>query len=262
MNRSKKMNLKTLLKQALHFRNEMPQYSRIQLFYAQALDYQMLTGSLFISAKPRQDSRILDWEGFFEFLSDMANRRFDSFEDIDLYLERPKDRAEAIEKRGDSKSSYVKVFDKTLLIRRDTMPAQLFTVENIEVLRDFDRIVAIENAETFLTIERNRYDFSCDNYLYLGGQANDMTRNFMKDKSVLFFVDFDIVSMNIYEGFDCREKALFIPDDIEKYFSDYPNKELYKKQRRLLRESYREDTRKIITLIQKYSAVVEQEIVR
>ncbi len=263
MNCSKKINPKTLLKQALLFRDEMPQYSRIELFYAQALDYQALMGSLFISAKSRQTTKILDWDGFFEFLSDrVVNKTIASFEDIDAYLELPEDRADAIERRGDSKSSYVKVFDKTLLIKRNMMPAQLFTADNSVELGNFDPLLAIENAETFLTIAKSRYDFSCDNYLYLGGQPNELTRNFIRDKEVLFFVDFDIVSMNIYEDFDCREKALFIPDDIENYFTNYPNKELYKKQRHLLRDSYQDDAQKIIDLICNYSAVVEQEVIR
>lgn len=263
MNYSKKINPKTLLRQALLFRDEMPQYSRIQLFYTQALEYQALTGFLFISAKPRQTTKVLDWDGFFEFLSDRAvNKTIASFEDIDAYLEVSEDRADAIERQGDSKSSYVKVFEKTLLIRRNMMPAQLFTVDNSIELDNFDPLLAIENAETFLTIAKSRYDFSCDNYLYLGGHPNRLTRNFIRDKAVLFFVDFDIVSMNMYEDFDCSQKRLFVPEDIANYFSKHPNKNLYKKQRYLLRNAYREDAQKIIDLICKHSAVVEQEIVR
>lgn len=257
------MSPKTLLKQALLFRDEMPQYSRIELFYAQALDYQALTGFLFISAKPRHTTKVLDWDGFFEFLSDrVMNKTIASFEDIDAYLELPEDRADAIERRGDSKSSYVKVFDKTLLIKRNMMPAQLFTVDNSIELDNFDPLLAIENAETFLTLAKSRYNFPCDNYLYLGGQPNALTRYFIRDKEVLFFMDFDIVSMNMYEDFDCREKALFIPEDIENYFSSHPNKKLYKKQRYLLRDFYGNDAQKIIDLICNYSAVVEQEVIR
>ncbi len=252
-----------LLKKALLFRDTIPPYSRIESFYEEVIGYQELTGSIFISAKSGQVAKILDWEGFFEFLSDQVmNKTFVSFEDIDAYLETPKDRADAIERRGDSKSSYVKVFEKTLLIQKDTKPVQLFTEENIEELKGFNSVVVIENGETFLTIAKYHHLFDCHNFLYLGGHGNTLTRKFLKDKTVLFFVDFDIISMNIYEDFECEHKSLFVPEDIESYFSNYPNERLYQKQRKLLRDVYVGDALQIITLIKKYSTVVEQEIIR
>lgn len=256
------MKTTNLLKKALLFRDTMPTYSSIKSFYEVAIEYQEVIGSPFMSAKSGQATKILNWEGFFEFLSDkVKNKTFTSFEDIDTYLEVPKSRADAIERRGDSKSSYVKVFDKTLLAQYDNKPAQLFTKENIDELQDFDRVVAIENAETFLTIAKYHL-FDCHNFLYLGGHSNTLTRKFLKDKTVLFFIDFDIISMNIYEDFECKHKSLFVPEDIESYFSNYPNERLYQKQRKLLREVYEGDALKIITLIKKYSTVVEQEIIR
>ncbi len=257
------MKTTNLLKKALLFRDTMPVYSRIESFYEEAIAYQEITGSVFISAKSGQVTKILDREGFFEFLSTkVMNKTFTSFEDIDTYLENPKSRADAIARRGDSKSGYSKVFEKTLLIQKDTKPVQLFTEENIEELKGFDNVVAVENAETFLTIAKYRYLFDCHNFLYLGGSSNTLTREFLKDKTVLFFVDFDIISMNIYEDFECQYKSLFIPENIESYFSNYPNERLYQKQRKLLRKAYEGDASQIITLIKKYSTVVEQEIIQ
>lgn len=257
------MNPKTILGQALKFRDKSPQNSSVKSFIKEAHMYQELHNAIFISAKSRQPTKVLDWDMFFEFLSDsVANKTISSFDDIDDYLKRPDNRLESIERRGDSKSSYVKVFDKTLLIQRDKMPAQLFTEGNIGELEDFDTIIAIENAETFLTIAESSQIFDSRNYLYLGGHANTLTQRFIKDKEVQFFVDFDIVSMNMYEDFECDRKSLFIPRDIESYFLKYPNEGLYKKQRHLLREAYESDASQVIVLIKKYSTVVEQEIVR
>ncbi len=257
------MKTTDFLRQALLFRDTMPVHSSIKDLYEEAIEYQKITGSPFIRSKRQQTAKVLDWEGFFEFLSDkVKNKTFTSFEDIDTYLEIPKSRADAIERRGDSKSSYVRVFDKTLLIQQDNKPAQLFTVENIDELQGFDSVVVIENGETFLTIAKYHHLFDCHNFLYLGGHSNTLTRKFLKDKTVLFFVDFDIISMNIYEDFECEHKSLFVPDDIESYFSNYPNERLYQKQRKLLRDVYVGDALQIITLIKKYSTVVEQEIIR
>ena len=260
------MKNKTILRQALLFnKNGLPTYSKIKQFYEKAIDYQRLNNCAFLSAKPRQEAKILDIELFFNFIDELVeNKTIKDFNDLEEYLSTSTTRLESIQNQGDSKNYYAKVFDKTLLFKNRTSVAKLYTEENIEELKDVDKIVVIENAESFLNINSNHYAFPYENFIYLGGHANSLTREFLKDKTLLFFIDFDIVSMNMYEDFICHNKEIFIPNDLEeKYFrGNRSNKTLYKKQREKLRDNYGEETSKVIKLIKYYNAVVEQEVVQ
>ncbi|MBN2782430.1 MAG: hypothetical protein JXQ66_04250, partial [Campylobacterales bacterium] len=104
-----------------------------------------------------------------------------------------------------------------------------------------------------------KYGF--ENFVYLGGFANTLTREFLKDKDVVFFLDFDIEAIRIYDSFECKSKKFFRPDDIEDYFQNYSNQTLYKKQRKSLPDAHKE-LDWLIKLITKYSVVVEQEAIR
>jgi len=260
------MKNKTILKQALLFnKKSLPTYSKIKQLYEKAITYQRLNNCAIISAKPREIAKILDISLFFNFIDELVtNKTIKSFEDLENYLSPSSSRLESIQKQGESKSYYSKVFDKTLLFKKTSSVAKLYTEENIQELKEIDHILVIENAESFLQIDFNSYLFPYNNIIYLGGQANSLTRAFLKSKTLLFFIDFDIVSMNIYEDFTCRKKELFIPNDLEeKYFSkNRANQTLYKKQRKYLRENYGSETSKVITLIKRYHAVVEQEVVQ
>ena len=260
------MKNKTILKQALLFNNNgSPTYSKIKQLYEKAIDYQMLNSCAFLSAKPRQEAKILDVELFFNFIDELVeNKTINNFNDLEEYLSASTTRLESIQNQGDSKNYYAKVFNKTLLFKKRTSVAKLYTEENIGELQDVEKIVVIENAESFLNIDHNRYDFPYENFIYLGGHANSLTRAFLQDKTLLFFIDFDIVSMNMYEDFVCKTKELFIPSDLEeRYFrGDRSNKALYKKQRGKLRENYKEEALEVISLIKRYHAVVEQEVVQ
>jgi hypothetical protein len=103
--------------------------------------------------------------------------------------------------------------------------------------------------------------FASEYFLYLGGNANSLTREFLADKSVEFFIDYDIVSMNFYEHIAVKSKHLYVPDDIEELFARYGNQTLYQKQRKLLKSNYGEDTVRIVSLITRHKKVLEQEIV-
>ena len=260
------MKNKTILKQALLFQDEQkPTYSKIQKLYESVIQYQELYTCIIISAKPKQRAKLLDEELFFRFLNEQVeNKTINSFADLESYLSPSQSRNESIQKQGDSKSYYSKVFHKTLLFKKAHQTAQLFTHTDISNIQNIDHIVVIENAESFLHIEKSSYAFPYTNYIYLGGQANTLTREFLSTKTLLFFIDFDIVSMNIYEDFICYKKELFIPHDLEqKYFiKNEPNHTLYKKQREYLREKYGDEASKVINLIKHYHAVVEQELVQ
>lgn len=260
------MKNKTILKQALLFKSEdLPTYSRIKQLYERAITYQTLNNCAIISAKPRQEAKILDVQLFFNFIDELVeNKTINNFNDLENYLSPSSTRLESIQNQGDSKSYYAKVFNKTLLFKHAKMVAKLYTEENIKEIRNIEKIVVIENAESFLHINSNSYNFPYENFIYLGGQANTLTREFLKNKTLLFFIDFDIVSMNIYEDFSCHKKELFIPHDLEeKYFMENKaNQTLYKKQREQLRDNYGDEASRVIKLIKHYHAVVEQEVVQ
>jgi len=257
---------KTILKQALLFQDgQEPIYSKIKKLYENIIHYQELYNCIIVSAKPKQRAKILNQELFFKFLNEQVeNKSIHSFLDLENYLSPSKNRKESITNQGDSKSYYSKVFHKTLLFKKHYKIAQLFTYNDIDNIQNIDNIVVVENAESFLYIEKNSYNFSYENYIYLGGQANTLTQKFLSNKTLLFFIDFDIVSMNMYEDFTCHKKELFIPYDLEeKYFiANEPNRTLYKKQIKYLRENYGDETSKVINLIKKYHAVIEQEVVQ
>ncbi len=183
-----------------------------------------------------------------------------SFDDIDNILN-AKSRAENIKYSGDSKTNFVKIFDRTMLVKKIGELPKLYQVEDLYLLDNIDTFILVENGETFLAIERMAYYFDSSYFIYISGNPNSLTREFLKDKKVIFFIDYDIASMNIFEDFRCREKQLFIPKNIELLFSDKRNKniELYKKQRKYLRGSYSKEVMPIIKLIKDYNIVIEQE---
>lgn len=260
------MKHQTILKQALLFNQEPPPtHSKIKQLYNKAISFQEDVGAVFIYSKARTTAKIVDETLFFQFLNELVpNQTIESFEDIASYLSPSLSRAESIEKQGDSKSHYAKVFNQTLLYKKRGFPAQLFTLKDIAHIETIkENILTIENAESFLNIEENRYFGSFEHFIYLGGHANNLTREFLQTRKLLFFVDFDIVSMNIYDDFQAKDKRLFIAEDLEVYFEQrQKNQTLYQKQRPYLRESYSPNAQRVIDLITKYSAVVEQELVK
>ena len=88
-----------------------------------------------------------------------------------------------------------------------------------------------------------------------------MTKNFLLDKDVVFFLDYDIEAIKIYDSIKCKSKDFFKFPDIEKYFENETilNKKLYLKQRNYLQEKHSE-LQWLIDLIKKHSGVLEQEI--
>jgi hypothetical protein len=141
--------------------------------------------------------------------------------------------------------------------------AKLYQPSDLVELKKIDNIVAIENGETFLNIDRYAKHFKENFFVYISGYANTLTRDFLRSKNVTFFVDFDIEGMNIYESFFCKSKKLHIPQDIESYFLNkkYHNVELYKKQRDRFKAEYSKELMPVVKLIKKYNTVVEQEII-
>ena len=116
-------------------------------------------------------------------------------------------------------------------------------------------------SSTFLNIFNTMSKFGFEQFIYLSGYPNSLTKSFLLDKNVVFFLDYDIEAIRIYDSIKCKSKEFFKFPDIEKYFENETilNKKLYLKQRNYLQEKHFE-LQWLIDLIKKYSGVLEQEI--
>jgi hypothetical protein len=253
---------KTLLKQALKFKTNIPTYSQTKYLNELAKQYQQENDLYFIELKLRQKSKVLDWEKFFLFLSDVGNdgKTISSFEDIERFLAPTTTRQENIENTGDSKSRYISVFDGVVIFQHTSEEPKLYKNPDKIMLNDTP-ILAVENGETFLNIYNIASKFGYDQYIYLGGMSNSATRAFLKDKNVTFFLDYDIEAIRIYDSFECGSKSFFKYPEIENYFANtkYQNEALYRKQLSALSAKHNE-LQWLIDLINQHSAVIEQEV--
>ncbi len=253
---------KKLIKQALLFQEGNPTHSKIKDLYTLALEYQSDNGVYFLEAKRGTKSFIKDEEEFFRFLSQMLGTKVYTFEELEKTLH-AESRSENIQNSGNSKSSFIKVFDQVVIVKKKGEVSKLYKEDELYELSDVNSFVAVENGETFLNIDKYAKYFQAEYFVYLSGYASSLTREFLRSKEVEFYLDYDIEGMNIYESFECRSKTLHIPKTLECYFQGdkYHNIELYKKQRKRLRKSYSQEASVIIKLIKKYATVVEQEII-
>ena len=246
---------KKLLKEALLFKNSSPPFSKVRYLFEKALHFSQENGVFFLQAERGKRANIVDKRLFFEFLSQEAGCEIRSFEHIEEILN-ANTRAKNIILTRNSKSSFVKIFDKTIVLYSKKDGFRLFThLPQID-----DKVVAIENAQSFLDIALIEHLFDEEYFIYLGGFGNSLTKSLLSQKDVLFFIDFDIISMNFYENYP-HKKRLFIPPNIKELFKTYANEELYKKQRAYLKKSYTSQAKEIIELIKKYNRCLEQEVV-
>ena len=253
---------KTLLKQALKFKDNTPTSSHTTHFNELAKQYQIDNETFFVEIKRGKRNKVLDWEKFFLFLSEVGNdgKTISSFEDLEQLLSSTQSRKENIEKTGDSKSRYISVFDGVVIFQHGDEEPKLYKKPD-EIIVDDTPILAVENGETFLHIYDTASKFGYDQFLYLGGMSNSATREFLKDKDVTFFLDYDIEAIRIYDSFQCRSKSFFKHPKLENYFSNakYRNEELYRKQLSSLPVSH-DALQWLVDLINQYSAVIEQEV--
>jgi hypothetical protein len=253
---------KALLTQALKFKKNIPTNNQIKRLIELANDFQNENELYFLSVKHRQKPQIVDMELFFRFLSQINELEINSFEDIEYYLQKAQTRKESIEKCTNSKAYYAKVFDKvTVFQKQDENPVLYKDIFKIP----FDpskQILAVENGESFLNIYAVMSKFGFEQFVYLGGFPNSLTKEFLKDKDVVFFLDYDIEAIRIYDSLQCEKKEFFKHPDIQSYFENknYLNKSLYKEQRARLPKEH-EQLQWLIELIKKHSGVIEQEIV-
>jgi len=154
----------------------------------------------------------------------------------------------------DTKAKNLHTSDITIIHRKRNALSQIF-------YDDFEpeisgRIVVVENYESFL---RLNFDlFKEVDFIYLGGYSNKKTAEFLRDKDILFFGDFDFYGMIIFDSIKCKSKEFFVPENLEELFIKYPNQKLYLKQRFIEERVKKVDV--VYELIKKYLAVVEQEV--
>jgi hypothetical protein len=256
------MNPKKLLAQALLFEQESPVYSKVKELFSAVKKYESENGVFVLCGKRGERVELKNREAFFAFVSELSNVAMQKFEDIHNYFNAAT-RKENIEFGGDSKNRYTKVFDGVVLVKKKGEPPQLFQKESLGMLEDITRFVAVENAESFLTIDAKAEHFSSEYFVYLGGYGNSLTRSFLETKEVEFFLDCDIEGMHIYESFAMQNKTFHMPSDLERYFStnSYTSQKLYQKQRGRMKQNYPKELEVLVTLIKKYASVLEQEIV-
>ena len=251
------MKSRTLLTQALKLEKKAT-FSQVKKLVEVAREYQKENDELFLKAEARKEVKLLDSEGFFRFLSEVSKVRVKSFEDIQDYLN-AQSRAENILFSSNSKSKNIHPFLKTLLIKKRGELPKLYKKEDLKTLQ-IKKITAVENGESFLNLDEEMFD--SEFFIYLGGNASTMVREFLKSLEVEFFIDLDIISLNFYEDFKLKSKSLYIPKDFDNLLKRFGNEELYKKQRTFLRKTYHQkETKEAIELIKKHKRVLEQEVI-
>lgn len=252
---------KTLLNQALKFKDSNPSNNQIKVLAKIVLNYQKENEVYFLNIKHNQKPELIDEIGFFKFLSDINNLKINSFNDIEFYVKDVTNRKESIEKTGNSKEYYAKVFDKVIVFQKNQENPILYQNKNEISIITGEPILAVENGETFLNIYKIMAKFGFKQFVYLSGFPNILTKQFLKDKNVVFFLDYDIEAVRLYDSLECKKKSFFKYPNIEDYFAikQYLNEDLYKKQRDKLLEHH-DELQWLIDLIKNYNGVIEQEI--
>ncbi len=238
---------------------ERPAFGEVKSLMVLAREYQAETNDYFVRGGRGERVQLLNEDAFFRFLSETVQMPLESFEAIERALG-AQSRAENIAATGDSKSSVVAPFAKTLLLRRAGELPELYRESDLKRLAHIRRVVAVENAESFLDFETLDCRFESQAFVYLGGQPNRLTRDFLATKEVLFFIDWDIVSLNFYDDFACEAKSLYVPENFDRLLERYGNGPLFLKQRYALRESYSPETAPIARKLEARAKVLEQEI--
>lgn len=252
---------KLLLKQALKFKEGNPTNSQIKILIQAVSKYQKENDLYFLNIKHGQKPEVINQIEFFKFLSEVNDLIINSFDEIEFFIEDTSTRKESIEKYGNSKKYYSKVFDKVIVFKNKNENPILYSEINQIPIIENKQILAVENGETFLNIYPIMKKYGFEQFVYLSGFPNSLTKEFLKDKDVVFFLDYDIEAIRIYDSIKCKTKEYFKHPNIEEYFDNkkYLNKELYKEQRSRLPE-YHTELQWLIDLIKKYSGVIEQEI--
>jgi hypothetical protein len=194
---------------------------------------------------------IVDKDWFEKFVCDYLG-----ISDIKNFDRKVYSKKESVEVYGDSKKKNLHTSDLIVVLREKYKNPIIYCNDFPEI----KKVVAIENFESFLKVDFSR--FKEEWFVYLGGEANKKVREFLKDKEVLFFVDFDFEGIDIFENFKCRKKELYLPENIEELIKNSNNQQLYLDQKQTGNRLKLTNTnaKKLYDIINKYARVIEQEI--
>jgi hypothetical protein len=188
---------------------------------------------------------------FESFVFDYLN--ISNWEDFE---KKPTSKKESAKIYGNTKKANLHTSDKVVIIRKRKENAQIYTKK----MPDIKKAVVVENFESFVFLDFDLFEDEW--FVYLGGESNRKVREYLKDKELLFFVDFDFAGIKIFENFICTKKDLFLPENIEEIIKNSKNQDLYLKQR-LMAETLKLDNpnaKKLFDLIMKYAKCAEQEL--
>lgn len=233
-------------------------HSSITKLYNLVNKYEEEHSIFIIDSRIGKRAEIVNHVAFFDFISDSIGSKVESFEQIERILN-AETREEQSKETGNTKTRYIEVFDKTIIFQtKDNNP---IIYKEHPIIKNDNIILAVENGETFLNIYRKMAKFGFNHFVYLGGYSNIVTRKFLEDKNVIFYLDYDIEAMKIYNSFKCNSKEFFMYPNIEEYFKATKSNDLYLKQRKNMpdKNSLDNDLLPLWNLINKYSTVVEQE---
>jgi len=196
--------------------------------------------------------KILDKKVFEKFVFWKLNIK--SWEDFEKEV---KSKKESIEVYNNSKRKNIHTDENTIIFRKKNKRAEIFYKEFPQNIK---RVVAVENYESFLKVDFSLFEE--ENFLLLDGFANSLTQEFLKDKEVLFFVDFDFFGIEIFNNIKCKSKELFLPENLESLLIKYGNRDLYKNQlfKRENLNLENKNAKHLYNLINQHSKCLEQEI--
>jgi hypothetical protein len=221
-----------------------------------------------LAKKFRQKEDIDEFLGFVENEAKILNKKFFDefvFDFLDIngwsdFGKKAKTKKESIEIHNNSKRKNIHTDENTIIFRRKEKRSEIYYKEFPKI--DNDKIVAVENYESFLSIDFSLFN---RNYLVLlDGFPSKMVQEFLKDKDVLFFVDFDFYGIEIFNKVECKEKAFFLPKNIEELIKNKGSRKLYKnqlfKKEKIKNNNNNKNINYLLSLIDKYSKCLEQEI--
>lgn len=201
-----------------------------------------------------------------------------------LQQENP-DRAAQVAVTGDSKFKKIRTFTGFLVNTIQPIATKIngrdFTISPVEgtftfvsdyqsfIIDDDVIIVGIENAENFRHLSRQKHLFPFEKSLFVCRYPQNQSKDFINwmlqnSNQYYHFGDFDVAGLNIfvneYKKHLGNRAKLFVPNDIEKFFELYGNRELFYNQKINFDINSQDDTVKnIYNLINKYQKGLEQE---
>ena len=223
-------------------KKEIKEFSELANEYAKKEDI-----SLFVI-----NNRILNKKDFFDFLSDFLKRKIKTIDDLDFIATSNK---ENIKKTTNPKYRYIPTTKDLLIIREKNKNAEIFYKS---MPSDISKVVAVENMSSFFNLDFELFE-DYEYFVYLGGFSNELTKKFLEDKEVLFFVDFDFYGIKIFNSIKAKKKEIFVPSNLEELIIKNGNEELYLSQNSYVKLTSK-NSKIIYKLIKKHSKVLLQEI--